>query len=64
MPGNENKTMNIAENHARSAIISSTMSLQTTVTTTWKGINKIPKCFPFLHSTVYCVHVYVTHTCT
>ena len=33
MPGNEHKTMNRAENHARLAIISSTtcMSLQTTV---------------------------------
>ena len=31
MPGDEHKTMNRAENHARLAIISSTMSVQTTV---------------------------------
>ena len=30
MPGDEQKSINRAENHARSAIISSTMSLQTT----------------------------------
>ena len=29
MPGDEQKSINRAENHARSAIISSTMSLQT-----------------------------------
>ena len=31
MPGDEQKSRNRPENHARSAIISSTMSLQTTV---------------------------------
>ena len=31
MPGDEQKTMNKAENHARLAISSLTMSLQTTV---------------------------------
>ena len=31
MPGDEQKSTNRTENHARSAIISSTMSLQTTV---------------------------------
>ena len=31
MPGDEHKTMNRAENSARSAIISSTLSVQTTV---------------------------------
>ena len=31
MPGDEQKSINTAENHARSAIISSTMSLQKTV---------------------------------
>ena len=30
MPGNEQKSINRAENHACSAIVSSTMSLQTT----------------------------------
>ena len=47
MPGDEQKSTNRTENHARSAIISSTMSLQTTVyisrTMTRRGINKIPK---------------------
>ena len=44
MPGDEQKSINRAENHAWSAIISSTMSLQTTVsrTTMQRGINKIP----------------------
>ena len=42
MPGDEQKSINRAEDHARSAIISSTMSLQTT---TRRGINKILKCF-------------------
>ena len=31
MPGNEQKSRNRPENHARSAIVSLTMSLQTTV---------------------------------
>ena len=31
MPGDEQKSMNKAENHVRSAIISSIMSVQTTV---------------------------------
>ena len=31
MPGNEHKIMNRAENHGRSAIISSTKCIQTTV---------------------------------
>ena len=31
MPGDEQNSINRAENHARSAIISGTMSLQTTV---------------------------------
>ena len=31
MPGDEQKTINRAENHARSAIISSNISLQTSV---------------------------------
>ena len=41
MPGNEQKR---DKNHARSAIISLTMSLQT-MYLTQRGINKIPKCF-------------------
>ena len=46
MQGNEHMTMNRAENHARSAIIPSTMSLQTTVSQErGKGINKTPQCF-------------------
>ena len=47
MPGDEQKSRNRPENHARSAIISSTMSLQTTISRTVmrKGINNIPKCF-------------------
>ena len=50
MPGDEQKSRNRPENHARSAIISSTMSLQTTVSDKLRrgarrGINKIPKCF-------------------
>ena len=47
MPGDEQKSRNRTENHARSAIISLTMSLKTTIsrTTTRRGINKIPKCF-------------------
>ena len=43
MPGNEQKAMNRAKNHARSAIISLSVSVQTTVThKLW--INKIPQC--------------------
>ena len=47
MPGNEHKTLNRAENHARSAIISSTVSTDNSIsrTTLWRGINKISKCF-------------------
>ena len=49
MPGDEHKTMNRAENHARSAIISSTMSVQKTVhvsrTMLQKGVNTMPECF-------------------
>ena len=51
MPGDEHKTMNRAENHARSAIISSTVYAQTshnsisrTTCTSQKGVNKMPKC--------------------
>ena len=44
MPGDEHQTMNRTKNHARLAIISSTMSVQSrTMTRRW--INKIPKCF-------------------
>ena len=47
MPGDKQKSMNEAENHARSAIISSTMSVHTTVfhELRHRGIYKIPKCF-------------------
>ena len=47
MSVNEQKTMNRAENHARSAIISLGMSVQTTAShdMTRIGINKMPKCF-------------------
>ena len=47
MPGDEQKSQNRPENHARLAIISLTLSLQTTIlrTTTRRGINRIPKCF-------------------
>ena len=50
MPGDEQKSRNRPKNHARSAIISSTMSLKTTIsrTTTRRGISKIPKCFSIL----------------
>ena len=45
MPGDEQKNMNRAENHARSAIISFGMSVQTTVSHELRHVNKIPKCF-------------------
>ena len=49
MPGDEQKSKNRPENHARSAIISSTTYVSTdnciSRTTTRRGINKIPKCF-------------------
>ena len=49
MSVDEQKTMNKAENHARSAIISLGMSVQTTVShelrTRHRGINNIPQCF-------------------
>ena len=49
MPGDEEKSRNRPENHARSAIISSTTYVSTdnctSRTTTRRGINKIPKCF-------------------
>ena len=45
MSGDEQKTMNKAENHARSAIIPSSMFAQTIVTHKHKRINKIPNCF-------------------
>ena len=44
MSGNEHKTMNRAKNHARSAIISSTMYVQTAVSHELL-VNKMPKCF-------------------
>ena len=48
MPGNEQKSINRTENHARSAIIPLTMSPSTyncnSRTTTRRGINKILKC--------------------
>ena len=49
MPGDEQKSINRAENHAWSAIISSCNYVSTdnciSRTTTWRGINKILKCF-------------------
>ena len=52
MPGDEQKSTNRTENHARSAIIYSTMSLQTMYLTNGDGGYLY---YPFLHSTVYCV---------
>ena len=44
MPGDEQRSIHIAENHARSAIISSTMSLQTMYLMNYDA-ERIPKCF-------------------
>ena len=44
MPGDEQKSINTAENHAWSAIISSTMSLQTTVSHELRCGEEILKC--------------------
>ena len=45
MPGDEHKIMNRAENRARSAIISSTKCIQTTVSHKLRRGNKMAKCF-------------------
>ena len=43
MPGDEQKSMNKAKNHARLAIIPLSMSVQTTVTHEYEA-HKIPNC--------------------
>ena len=67
MPGDEHKIMNRAENRARSAIISSTKCIQTTVECrrTWNGILNIvisSACAVLLFSSLHVVTLLIPYS--